>query len=88
MNPSQESTDVRDASGWLASQYNENAPFVYSAAFTSSVLELLSARPGEKIFDFGCGSGEVTLELRKIVEQGEGGMVIGVDMSDSMVGVH
>jgi ubiquinone/menaquinone biosynthesis C-methylase UbiE len=74
-----------DASGWSASQYNQTASFVYSNAFTSPILELLKPQPGERIVDLGCGSGVVTLELEKIVEEKEGGLVVGVDFSESMV---
>ena len=77
-------SDVRDSSNWSASQYNRTASFVYSAAFTAPVLELLDAQPGERILDVGCGSGEVTLLLQKIVEQ-KGGVVVGTDFSESMV---
>jgi len=82
----QQSSDPRDSSGWPASLYNQNAPFVYSSAFISPVLDLLAAQPGERIIDFGCGSGEITLELKKVAEQGDGGLVVGVDFSESMVG--
>jgi len=68
---------------WSAKDYNDKAPFVYSPSNTSSVLELLDARPGERVCDFGCGSGEVTLELQKLV--GGEGAVVGVDSSESMV---
>jgi ubiquinone/menaquinone biosynthesis C-methylase UbiE len=78
-------SDVQDSSGWSASYYNKTASFVYSNAFTAPVLELLNAQPGERILDIGCGSGEVTLLLQKIVEQKEGGMVVGTDFSESMV---
>ena len=78
-------SDARDNSGWSASQYNKTASFVYSAAFTAPVLELLNAQPGERILDVGCGSGEVTLLLQQIVEQKDGGMVVGTDLSESMV---
>ena len=71
-------------SNWSASQYNKNASFVYSAAFTAPVLELLDAQPGERILDIGCGSGEITLLLQKIVEQ-KGGIVVGTDFSENMV---
>jgi ubiquinone/menaquinone biosynthesis C-methylase UbiE len=81
-------SDARDSSGWSASQYNKTASFVYSGAFTAPVLELLNAQPGERILDVGCGSGEVTLLLQKIVEQKEGGMVVGTDFSESMVKLH
>jgi SAM-dependent methyltransferase len=53
--------------------------------FTAPVLNLLSAKPGEKIIDLGCGSGEVTLVLDKIVKQAPGGLVVAVDYSESMV---
>lgn len=75
--------DDRDSSGWSASAYNVGASFVYSAAATAPVLSLLDARPGEKILDFGCGSGEITKELKKLV--GDEGVVVGVDISESMV---
>ncbi|KAF9493521.1 S-adenosyl-L-methionine-dependent methyltransferase [Pleurotus eryngii] len=74
---------VPDASGWSAARYNQVASFVYSSAFTSPVLELLAPQPGEWIVDFGCGSGELTLELKKTV--GRDGRVVGVDFSSSMI---
>jgi len=77
-------SDARDSSNWSASQYNKTASFVYSAAFTAPVLELLDAQPGERILDVGCGSGELTLQLQNIVEQ-KGGVVVGTDFSESML---
>ncbi len=68
---------------WSADLYNANASFVYSTAFTSDVLRLLDAKPGEKILDAGCGSGEITLELEKTV--GDEGFVAGFDFSENMV---
>jgi len=78
-------SEMGDASGWSASLYNATAPFVYSADFTKPVLSLLAAQPGEMIIDFGCGSGEVTLEIERTAKSGKGGLVIGVDHSESMV---
>ncbi|KAJ3996523.1 S-adenosyl-L-methionine-dependent methyltransferase [Lentinula boryana] len=76
-----------DSSGWSAALYNENANFVYSPAYTSPVLDLLAARPGERIVDFGCGSGEVSLVIEKVVKEEEekGGYVAAVDFSESMI---
>ena len=74
----------RDSSGWSANAYNSAAHFVYSAKNTANVLGLLNAQPGERIVDFGCGSGEVTIELIKAV--GEKGEVAATDISSSMVG--
>ncbi|KAJ3803994.1 S-adenosyl-L-methionine-dependent methyltransferase [Lentinula aff. lateritia] len=74
-----------DSSGWSAALYNKNANFVYSHAYTTPVLELLAAKPGERIMDFGCGSGEVTVVIEKIVKGKEGGYIAAVDFSESMV---
>ena len=81
-NPS-EDTASRDSSGWSATSYRNVASYVYSSEATASVLQLLDARPGEKILDFGCGSGEVTAEIARLV--GPQGFVVGVDTSESMV---
>lgn len=77
------SMKAADSSGWSASQYNKTASFVYSTSFIAPVLALLDTKPGERIFDFGCGSGEVTLQIAEMV--GKDGVVVGVDLSDSMV---
>ncbi|KAJ6511978.1 S-adenosyl-L-methionine-dependent methyltransferase [Mycena vitilis] len=80
-----ESLHARDPQGWSASLYNKSAAFVYSEAYTAPVLGLLSAVPGEKIIDLGCGSGEVTLVIDKIVKEAPGGLVVAVDYSESMI---
>jgi SAM-dependent methyltransferase len=72
-----------NSSGWSASLYNKNASFVYSASYTNAMLQLLDAKPRERIFEFGCGNGEVTLQIAEIV--GSDGLVIGVDLGESIV---
>ncbi|WWC60636.1 uncharacterized protein I303_103210 [Kwoniella dejecticola CBS 10117] len=67
------------------SKYQTNASFVYSAANSSPVLDLLDAQPGEKIIDLGCGTGQLTIQLQGIVCVGEGGEVVGVDSNESML---
>lgn len=76
-------TEAPDTSGWSAAQYNRSAAFVYSKNFTAPVLDLLAAQNGERIIDFGCGSGEVTTQIGELV--GKDGMIVGVDASESMV---
>jgi SAM-dependent methyltransferase len=73
---------ARAADTWSASEYNKIAPFVYSAENTVPIVALLDPKPGEKIIDFGCGSGEITLKLSKVVT--DVGIVVGVDSSPSM----
>ncbi|OCH91118.1 S-adenosyl-L-methionine-dependent methyltransferase [Obba rivulosa] len=68
---------------WSASAYNKTAAFVYSQEFTSPILTLLSAQSGEKIIDFGCGTGELTLQVQAQV--GNAGEVVGVDSSANMI---
>jgi ubiquinone/menaquinone biosynthesis C-methylase UbiE len=78
---------IPDSTGWSADQYNQFASFVYSSSFTASVLELLAAKPGERIIDFGCGSGELLQEIQRIVlaDGNQTGMAVGFDMSESKV---
>lgn len=68
---------------WSASEYNNTASFVYSDAFVQPVLDLLQPHEGERIVDFGCGSGEITRALMKVV--GPNGLVLGLDASENMV---
>ncbi|KAH9922658.1 cyclopropane-fatty-acyl-phospholipid synthase [Fomitopsis serialis] len=58
---------------WSAANYQKTASFVFSNEFTAPVLTLLDAKPGERIIDVGCGSGEVTLQIQQLV--GETGVV-------------
>lgn len=68
---------------WSASEYNNTASFVYSDAFVQPVLDLLQPHEGERIVDFGCGSGEITRALMKVV--GPNGLVLGLDASENMI---
>ena len=76
-------TDATEKDTWSAELYNTNASFVYSPQYTSAVLALLDAKKGETILDLGCGSGEMCVELQRVV--GEDGLVVGTDFSASMV---
>ncbi|KAJ3764641.1 S-adenosyl-L-methionine-dependent methyltransferase [Lentinula raphanica] len=56
-----------------------------SALYNNNPNFLLAAKPGEKIVDFGCGSGQVSVTIEKAVKQKEGGYVAAADFSESMV---
>ncbi|KAF8685490.1 Methyltransferase domain [Rhizoctonia solani] len=68
---------------WKPDSYNRAVNFVYSEEYTKPVFDLLSAQPGERIVDLGCGTGELTVRLKQLV--GKEGDVFGVDASESML---
>ena len=70
---------------WSATAYNKTASFVYSTENTVPILTLLDPKPGDKIIDFGCGSGDVTLKLSNVVA--DTGIVVGVDSSQNMASI-
>lgn len=68
---------------WSATVYRAVASYVYSPEATAPILQLLGASSGDSVLDLGCGSGEVTAEIARHV--GQEGVVVGVDLSESMV---
>jgi trans-aconitate methyltransferase len=69
---------VADRAKWDAGLYDEKHSFVWKLA--AGVLELLDAKPGERILDLGCGTGHLTAKLAEI-----GALVVGVDRSPDMI---
>ncbi|BGP28247.1 cyclopropane-fatty-acyl-phospholipid synthase [Rhodotorula toruloides] len=69
---------------WSAQRYNTNASFVYSSQYTSPTLNLLAPRPGERILDLGCGSGDLTVDslLPAVLP---GGSIVGLDASSDLL---
>ena len=76
---------VKAADTWSALEYNKTASFVYSTEYTTPVLTLLDPKPGDRVIDFGCGTGEVTLKLSEVVA--DSGIVVGIDFSQSMASI-
>ncbi|RNL83018.1 class I SAM-dependent methyltransferase [Halostreptopolyspora alba] len=62
---------------WDAELYDTRHSFV--AAYGAELLALLDARPGERVLDAGCGTGEHVAELRD-----RGVHAVGVDASPEM----
>ncbi|POY72806.1 hypothetical protein BMF94_4215 [Rhodotorula taiwanensis] len=75
---------MTSADKWSAERYNSNASFVYSAAFTSPTLDLLAAKPGERVLDLGCGSGDLTLQALVPAVQ-PNGAIVGYDASPDLL---
>jgi SAM-dependent methyltransferase len=63
---------------WSSDRYIEHAAYVPNLG--AAVLELLDARPGERVLDVGCGEGTLTQQIA-----GRGAAVIGVDSSPDMI---
>ena len=63
---------------WCAEGYSKNARFVSDLGMP--VVELLKARPGERILDLGCGDGVLTKRLQEA-----GCDVVGIDSSPELI---
>jgi trans-aconitate methyltransferase len=63
---------------WDAGLYDEKHSFVWKMA--ADLLELLEAKPGERILDLGCGTGHLTAKIAA-----NGSQVTGIDQSAEMI---
>lgn len=71
--------EVSTKTSWDAELYEAKHNFVWK--FGTGVVDLLDPKPGEKILDLGCGTGQLT---QKIAERGA--EVVGFDSSPEMIG--
>ena len=53
--------------------------------FGDAALKAAAPQPGERVIDIGCGCGDTSLEIARIV--GEAGAVLGIDVSQPMLAV-
>ncbi len=63
---------------WDANLYDEKHSFVWKMA--AGLLDLLEAKPGERILDIGCGTGHLTAQIAAT-----GALVTGIDRSPEMI---
>jgi trans-aconitate methyltransferase len=70
---------VAQGSQWNAELYDDKHSFVWKMA--AGLLELLEAKPGERILDLGCGTGHLSGQIAAT-----GAKVVGVDRSPDMIG--
>lgn len=72
-----------DAVQSLAQFINARADIPDQSAAHTALVEALAPRPGERLLDFGCGTGVIARRLAPLV--GESGTVVGVDISAAML---
>ncbi len=69
---------TESAKVWDAAGYQARFSFVFKHG--EGVVELLDPRPGERILDLGCGSGQLTAKIADA-----GAIVEGIDQSPDMI---
>jgi trans-aconitate methyltransferase len=63
---------------WNAALYREKHSFVFE--YGRGLVSLLDPRPGERVLDLGCGTGQLTKAIADA-----GALVVGIDSSPAMV---
>ena len=63
---------------WNSELYQSSHSFVWQ--YGRDLLVLLNAKPGERILDVGCGTGQLTAEITQF-----GAEVVGIDSSAEMI---
>lgn len=63
---------------WNAELYDNKHGFVSN--FGGSLIEVLAPKPGERILDVGCGTGDLANDISRF-----GASVVGIDAADSMI---
>jgi trans-aconitate methyltransferase len=66
------------AKDWNPDLYNNKHAFVYQ--YGQGILEWLEPQPQERILDLGCGSGQLTSQIKEIAA-----WVVGMDSSPEMI---
>jgi trans-aconitate methyltransferase len=66
------------SASWDAKRYQSRHSYVFE--YGESLIDLLDPRPGERILDLGCGSGQLTAKIAE-----SGAEVIGLDQAAEMI---
>jgi SAM-dependent methyltransferase len=67
---------------WVAMQRDIDRVVV---PFGDAALKMAAPQPGERVIDIGCGCGDTSIEIARIV--GQAGAVLGIDVSQPMLEV-
>ncbi|WP_349774457.1 class I SAM-dependent methyltransferase [Mesobacillus maritimus] len=63
---------------WNVNLYDSKHSFV--SMYGADLIEILAPKPGERILDLGCGTGDLTKKIYDL-----GAQVVGVDQSEKMI---
>src|SRR5207244_2145263 len=85
--PSDNSEQIAEWNGalgqrWVAMQREIDHIVV---PFGEAALKTAAPQPGERVIDVGCGCGDTSIEIARLV--GATGSVLGIDVSQSMLEV-
>ena len=85
--PADNSEQIAESNGalgqrWVAMQREIDRIVV---PFGDAALKAAAPQPGERVIDIGCGCGDTSIEIARIV--GEAGAVVGIDVSQPMLEV-
>jgi len=85
--PTDNSEQIADWNGAMGRLWAENQREIDAVVVPFGVAALATAAPraGERVIDVGCGCGDTTIEIARVV--GEHGSVLGVDVSQPMLEV-
>src|SRR5436853_4279983 len=70
---------MKARTSWDTELYEAQHAFVWRLG--EALIEILAPKPGERILDVGCGTGQLTREIAE-----RGAEVLGVDVSPEMIG--
>ncbi len=67
-----------ETTSWNSELYQSSHGFVWQ--FGRDLLKMLAPKPGERILDVGCGTGQLTADIAN-----SGARVVGIDLSAKMI---
>ena len=85
--PTDNSEQIAEWNGALGQRWVAMQPEIdrIVVPFGDSALKIAAPQPGERVIDIGCGCGDTSLDIARIV--GKAGAVLGIDVSTPMLEV-
>ena len=85
--PADNSEQIAEWNGAMGQRWVEMRQQIdrFVIPFGDAALKAAAPQPGERVIDVGCGCGDTSIELARMV--GAAGRVLGVDVSQPMLAV-